>query len=85
MIRTRLTPCSLPQQVDDGLSIEQLPSGDVKLWVHVADPTRWLQPGGWASGARRHQVIHLALSRQDMSAGDCCQPAMQGLWHHSQA
>lgn len=40
-------PCSHPHhpQVDDGLSLEELPGGGVKLWVHVADPTRWVEPG----------------------------------------
>ncbi len=32
-------------EVDDGLSVEELPDGRTRLWVHVADPTRWLQPG----------------------------------------
>lgn len=37
--------CSLLAEVDDGLSVEQLPDGTIRLWVHVADPTRWLAPG----------------------------------------
>ncbi|MFM2433081.1 MAG: hypothetical protein RLZZ511_4295 [Cyanobacteriota bacterium] len=32
-------------EIDDGLSIEYLPDGRQKIWVHIADPTRWLQPG----------------------------------------
>ena len=42
-------------EVDDGLSVEPLGGGDggadgsangaVRLWVHVADPTRWVDPG----------------------------------------
>lgn len=32
-------------EVDDGLSVERLPDGGVRLWVHVADPTRWVEPG----------------------------------------
>lgn len=31
-------------QVDDGLSVEVLPDGRRRVWIHVADPTRWLQP-----------------------------------------
>lgn len=31
-------------QVDDGLSVETLPDGRRRVWIHVADPTRWLQP-----------------------------------------
>jgi exoribonuclease II len=31
-------------EIDDGLSWEILPDGREKLWVHIADPTRWLEP-----------------------------------------
>ncbi len=31
-------------EIDDGLSWEILPSGQHRLWVHIADPTRWLAP-----------------------------------------
>jgi len=33
------------QEIDDGLSYETLPGGRGKLWIHIADPTRWLIPG----------------------------------------
>ncbi len=33
------------QEIDDGLSLETLPDGTQRLWVHIADPTRWLIPG----------------------------------------
>ncbi len=33
------------REIDDGLSIEILPDGREKIWVHIADPTRWLTPG----------------------------------------
>ncbi|KAG6551326.1 hypothetical protein Mapa_007112 [Marchantia paleacea] len=29
-------------EIDDGLSATRLPDGRIKVWVHVADPTRWL-------------------------------------------
>jgi exoribonuclease II len=32
-------------EIDDGLSVEVLPEGQHRLWVHIADPTRWLEPG----------------------------------------
>jgi hypothetical protein len=33
-------------EVDDAISIEELPGGKgQKLWIHVADPTRWVTPG----------------------------------------
>jgi exoribonuclease-2 len=31
-------------EIDDGLSWEKLPDGRQRLWVHIADPTRWLIP-----------------------------------------
>ncbi|MGB3309930.1 MAG: ribonuclease R family protein [Nodosilinea sp.] len=33
------------QEIDDGLSLETLDDGIQRLWVHIADPTRWLLPG----------------------------------------
>jgi exoribonuclease II len=32
-------------EIDDGLSVELLPDGLERLWIHIADPTRWLLPG----------------------------------------
>jgi len=32
-------------EIDDGLSWEVLPDGREQLWVHIADPTRWITPG----------------------------------------
>ncbi|GJP48594.1 hypothetical protein CLOM_g7889, partial [Closterium sp. NIES-68] len=32
-------------EVDDGLSAETLPDGRIKVWIHVADPSRWMRPG----------------------------------------
>ncbi|MBC6430619.1 VacB/RNase II family 3'-5' exoribonuclease [Nostoc sp. HG1] len=31
-------------EIDDGLSWEVVPDGRERLWVHIADPTRWLVP-----------------------------------------
>lgn len=33
------------REIDDGLSVEFLPDGREKLWIHIADPTRWVVPG----------------------------------------
>jgi exoribonuclease-2 len=33
------------EEIDDGLSVESLEDGRQRLWVHIADPTRWLTPG----------------------------------------
>ncbi|MBE9067963.1 VacB/RNase II family 3'-5' exoribonuclease [Leptolyngbya cf. ectocarpi LEGE 11479] len=32
------------REIDDGLSLETL-NGRTQIWVHIADPTRWLLPG----------------------------------------
>mmetsp|Transcript_19401 Transcript_19401/g.58625 ORF Transcript_19401/g.58625 Transcript_19401/m.58625 type:complete len:909 (+) Transcript_19401:129-2855(+) len=31
------------KEIDDGLSAEKLEDGRWRIWVHIADPTRWLQ------------------------------------------
>jgi exoribonuclease-2 len=31
-------------EIDDGLSWESITDGKERLWVHIADPTRWLEP-----------------------------------------
>lgn len=31
-------------EIDDGVSWESLHDGRERLWVHIADPTRWLLP-----------------------------------------
>ncbi|MEO1622467.1 MAG: ribonuclease R family protein [Cyanobacteria bacterium J06632_3] len=33
------------REIDDGLSCETLDDGRQKLWIHIADPTRWIMPG----------------------------------------
>jgi exoribonuclease-2 len=32
-------------EIDDGLSLETLNNGQQRIWVHIADPTRWFTPG----------------------------------------
>lgn len=33
------------QEIDDGLSLEQLADGRERVWIHIADPTRLVMPG----------------------------------------
>jgi exoribonuclease II len=33
------------REIDDGLSVESLPDGQQRLWIHIADPSRWVLPG----------------------------------------
>jgi len=32
------------QEIDDGLSLEYLADSKERIWIHVADPTRWILP-----------------------------------------
>lgn len=46
---THLKVCTVDDEstceIDDGLSVEFLEDGRQRIWIHIADPTRWLQPG----------------------------------------
>ena len=46
---THLKVCTIDDEstteIDDGLSIEYLDNGTVKIWIHIADPTRLVVPG----------------------------------------
>ncbi|MBW4655119.1 MAG: ribonuclease R [Kaiparowitsia implicata GSE-PSE-MK54-09C] len=33
------------REIDDGLSVEFLDAQTQRIWIHIADPTRWLTPG----------------------------------------
>jgi exoribonuclease II len=33
------------REIDDGLSVENLADGQQRLWIHIADPSRWIMPG----------------------------------------
>jgi exoribonuclease II len=74
------------QEIDDGLSIEVLPDGREKVWIHIADPTRWLNPGDALDleARRRGTTIYLptgmipmfppdlATGPMSLKTGDCC-------------
>ncbi|MBW4472206.1 MAG: ribonuclease R [Stenomitos rutilans HA7619-LM2] len=48
-------------EIDDGLSLEYLPGGGQRLWIHIADPTRWLQPGDELDLEARRRITTLYL------------------------
>ena len=45
---THLKVCTIDDEstteIDDGLSVEYLDDGTIKLWIHIADPTRIVNP-----------------------------------------
>jgi len=49
------------QEIDDGLSVETLADGSQRLWIHIADPTRWLLPGDDLDleARRRYTTVYL--------------------------
>ncbi|TVQ06239.1 MAG: RNB domain-containing ribonuclease [Leptolyngbya sp. DLM2.Bin27] len=49
------------QEIDDGLSLETLDNGDQRLWIHIADPTRWLLPGDDLDLAARRRCTTVYL------------------------
>jgi exoribonuclease-2 len=48
-------------EIDDGLSLENLPDGRQRIWIHIADPTRWILPGDTLDleARRRATTIYL--------------------------
>lgn len=46
---THLKVCTIDDEstteIDDGLSLEYLDDGKTKIWIHIADPTRIVNPG----------------------------------------
>lgn len=59
-------------EVDDGLSVEFLPDGRRRLWVHVADPTRWVQPGSPLDLEARRRGSTMYLPTGDSSTPEMC-------------
>lgn len=52
-------------EVDDALSIERLEDGRDKLWIHIADVSRWIRPGSELSieAERRMSSIYMPDER----------------------
>lgn len=48
-------------EIDDGLSLEYLEDGVQRLWIHIADPTRWLLPGDELDLEARRRITTLYL------------------------
>ncbi|MBW4582917.1 MAG: ribonuclease R [Tildeniella nuda ZEHNDER 1965/U140] len=48
-------------EIDDGLSLEYLADGVQRLWIHIADPTRWMHPGDELDLEARRRITTLYL------------------------
>jgi len=49
------------REIDDGLSLEYLEDGTQRIWIHIADPTRWLIPGDVLDQEARRRCTTLYL------------------------
>jgi len=49
------------QEIDDGLSLEYLADGRERIWIHIADPTRWISPGDELDLEARRRATTLYL------------------------
>ncbi len=49
------------REIDDGLGCETLPDGRQRLWIHIADPTRWLSPGDLLDSEARRRCTTVYL------------------------
>ncbi|MBD1910622.1 MULTISPECIES: ribonuclease R family protein [unclassified Leptolyngbya] len=49
------------REIDDGLSLEYLEDGKQRIWIHIADPTRWLTPGDVLDQEARRRCTTLYL------------------------
>lgn len=60
------------REIDDGLSLEYLPDGRERLWIHIADPTRWLEPGDELDleARRRGTTVYLPTGMIPMFPSD---------------
>jgi len=60
------------REIDDGLSLEYLPDGRERLWIHIADPTRWVEPGDELDleARRRGTTVYLPTGMIPMFPSD---------------
>lgn len=49
------------REIDDGLSLETLPDGRDRVWIHIADPTRWVEPGDELDLEARRRITTVYL------------------------
>ena len=59
------------EDVDDALSVRELPNGNLELGVHIADVTHFVKPGSLTDleARNRSTTVYLADRRYDMLPG----------------
>lgn len=55
-------------EIDDGLSVERLGDGRLRVWIHVADPARWIGPHDALDreAQRRGTSVYLCTGKMTM-------------------
>ena len=54
-------------EVDDALSLERLEDGREKIWVHIADVSRWVRPGSKLSLEAERRMATLYLPEEKIT------------------
>ena len=67
-------------EVDDAISMEPGPDGRHRLWVHIADPTRWLQPGTALDREAARRTTSLYLPTGNSLPSRLCVQALYMSW-----
>lgn len=54
-------------EVDDALSLEYLEDGSEKIWIHIADVSRWIRPGSFLSLEAEKRMSSLYMPDERIS------------------
>jgi len=54
-------------EIDDALSIEYLDDGQVKVWIHIADVSRWIRPGSQLSIEAERRMVSVYMPDEKIS------------------
>lgn len=54
-------------EIDDALSIEILENGQEKLWIHIADVSRWIRPGSRLSVEAEMRMLSVYMPDEKIS------------------
>jgi hypothetical protein len=54
-------------EIDDALSIETLENGQEKMWIHIADVSRWIRPGSRLSVEAETRMLSVYMPDEKIS------------------